>query len=324
MPTHSEPPSPDLFLESAIDTETAGFNALVERALAAGPSVHTIPPAEIRAAREAGEGVWGPIVRVDNAHDRVIPGPAGALQIRVIVPEGEIQGVYLHLHGGGWTIGAAHHSDVRNDALAREARVAVVSVNYRLAPEDPYPAGPDDCEAAALWLAQHAQQEFGTTRLAIGGESAGAHLALVTLLRLRDRHGVSPFAAANLLYGAYDLRCTPSVRRWGARNLVLSEPIIEWFLDCFVPDRGQRANPDVSPLFADLRGLPPALMTVGTLDPLLDDSLFLWSRWIAAGNAGQLAVWPGGIHAFDAFPIALGRAASARCRAFVAEHTKGG
>jgi acetyl esterase/lipase len=193
----------------------------------------------------------------------------------------------------------------------------VVSVDYRLAPEHPYPAGPDDCEAAALWLVQNALADFGTTRLWIGGESAGAHLAMVTLLRLRDRHGLKPFTGANLVYGCYDLSMTPSQRRWGDRNLVLSTPIIEWFAGFFVPDRARRRDPDVSPLYADLADLPPALVTVGTLDPLLDDSLFLHARWIAAGGQSELAVWPGGIHGFDTFPTALSRAARARMDAFL-------
>jgi acetyl esterase/lipase len=195
--------------------------------------------------------------------------------------------VYLHFHGGGWTLGAAHHMDVPNLTLARGCGLAVVSVDYRLAPEHPYPAGPDDCEAAALWVVEHARREFGCDWLAIGGESAGAHLAVVTLVRLRERHGFQGFRAAQLAYGAYDLSLTPSVRRWGPRNLILSTPIIEWFTDQFVGPELRR-HPDVSPLYADLAGLPPALLTCGTLDPLLDDSLFLHARRQPRG-AGAVA-----------------------------------
>jgi acetyl esterase/lipase len=110
---------------------------------------------------------------------------------------------------------------------------------------------------------------------------------------------------------------TPSVRRWGERNLILSTPILEWFLDHFVPDARRRGDPDVSPLHADLSGLPPALISVGTLDPLLDDSLFLHARWLAAGGRAELAVYPGGIHGFDAFPGELGRRARQRIEAFL-------
>jgi acetyl esterase/lipase len=205
------------------------------------------------------------------------------------------------------------------DSLANRASAVVVSVGYRLAPEHPYPAGPDDCEAAALWLAEHAQREFGVERLAIGGESAGAHLSAVTLVRLRARHGATPFRGANLVYGVYDLTFTPSVRNWGERYLILSTPIIHWFCDFFVPDRARRGDPDVSPLYADLRGLPPALFSVGTLDPLLDDSLFMASRWVAAGNRAELAVYPGGVHGFNLFPTPLAESANRRAEDFVRE-----
>jgi acetyl esterase/lipase len=307
---------PKLFAPDAIDPETAEFNAKVEAAIAAAPPVTDFPPSVIRKAREEGRSFWGPVQTVAEARERRIRGSAGELGLRVLVPDA-VRGVYLHLHGGGWTLGAANQSDLRNFAIARHCGLATVSVEYRLAPEHPYPAGPDDCEAAALWLARHAAAEFGTTRLWIGGESAGAHLAVLTLLRLRDRHQLKPFAGANLVYGCYDLSMTPSQRRWGERNLVLSTPIIRWFADFFVADPARRRDPDVSPLYADLSGMPPALFTVGTLDPLLDDSLFLHARWIAAGGQAELAVWPGGIHGFDAFPTQLSRAARARMEAFL-------
>jgi acetyl esterase/lipase len=136
-------------------------------------------------------------------------------------------------------------------------------------------------------------------------------LSAVTLLRLRDRHGFSDFRAANLVFGAFDLSFTPSVRNWGTRNLILNTPIIEWFTNHFVAHE-RRRDPDVSPLYADLGNMPPALFTVGTLDPLLDDSLFMHTRWLAAGNEAELAVYPGCIHGFTAFPTEAGRTANLR------------
>ena len=153
----------------------------------------------------------------------------------------------------------------------------------------------------------------------IGGESAGAHLSAITLVRLRDRHAATPFSAANLVYGCYDVSLTPSARNWGERYLIISTPIIEWFAGMWLPDRARRAEPDVSPLYADLCGLPPALFTVGTLDPLLDDSLFMAARWAAAGSRAELAVYPGGVHGFNLFPLPLAEAANRRCHAFVAD-----
>lgn len=300
--------------------EARAFNVALEELLAGAPSVHTVPPAETRKARAEGRGVFPAPEVVPEGRDRVIAGPGGELGLRVFVPP-DPAGVYLHFHGGGWTLGAANQQDVLLWSFARNARVAVVSVDYRLAPEHPYPAGPDDCEAAALWLLENAETEFGTDRLVVGGESAGAHLAAVTLLRLRDRHGAaSAFRAANLTFGAFDLTMTPSVRLWGERNLILSTPIVAWFSDCFLGhlDAEARRAPDVSPLYADLRGLPSAIFTVGTLDPLLDDSLFMASRWRAAGNDAVLRVVSDAVHGFTAFPLVIAREANEASIAFVA------
>ena len=310
-------PDPAIYLPAAVDAETAAFNASVERLLATQPAINDMEPQALRDARESGTSVFGPIVCVDWATDRRIPGPAGEITLRQFVPE-TVRGVFLHIHGGGFVLGRAHHQDVLLSLLATQCHVAVVSVDYRLAPEAPYPAGPDDCEAAALWLATHAQHEFGTQRLLIGGESAGANLAGVTLLRMRDRHRFTSFAAAVLTFGVFDLSMTPSARRWGPRNLVINTPIMQWFSDHYVsPDR--RQHQDVSPLYADLSNLPPALFTVGTLDPLLDDTLFMYARWLAAGNRGDLRVYPGGVHGFVAFPLGIARQASERIRQFVSQ-----
>jgi len=186
----------------------------------------------------------------------------------------------------------------------------------RLAPEHPYPAGADDCEAAALWLFRNAGEHFGTELVAIGGESAGAHLAAVTCLRLRDRHGLSPFRAALLTYGAYDLRGTPSVREAGEGTLILTTKVIRWFAEQFVGSQ-DLSDPDISPILADLHGMPPALFTVGSIDPLYDDSVFMFNRWRTAGNRAELAVWPEGIHAFDYFDNDYGRAARDRMHGFL-------
>lgn len=306
---------PALFRPDAVDAETARLVGKIEAVLdRLGPQTDHAP-AELRAQREAGEGIWGPLELDPGAETRQIPGPAGPVPVRVVAPPSP-RGVYLHFHGGGWALGAAHHFDRMHRAIADGCGLAVVSVDYRLAPEHPYPAGPDDCEAAARWLAERAAVEFGTERLVIGGESAGAHLSVVTLVRMRDRHDFRGFRAANLVYGCYDLGLTPSAATWGERNLVLSTPVLHWFADHFVPP-GRRREPDVSPLYAELRGLPPALITVGTLDPLLDDSLFLLARWTAAGGEAELAVHPGGIHGFNAFPGALAERANARIAAFL-------
>lgn len=306
---------PSLFGANAIPEDTRRINELIEGVLATVPATNERQPAEIRAEREAGVGVFPPLVLLPEAEERFIEGPAGRIKLRMFIPE-EVECAYLHLHGGGWVLGAAHHQDPLLKLIADHCNAAVLSVDYRLAPEHPYPAGPDDCEAAAVWLVKNSVSELGTDKLMIGGESAGAHLSAVTLLRLREKHGFTDFRAANLVFGAFDLSMTPSVRNWGERNLILNTPIVEWFADHFVP-ADRRRDPDVSPLYADLRDMPPALFTIGTLDPLLDDSLFMHDRWVAAGNDAELAVYPGCIHGFTAFPNEAGREANLRQLGFL-------
>ena len=235
---------------------------------------------------------------------------ADGVRVRAFLPE-EPRGVYLHLHGGGWTIGGADLQDVPLRRVMRETGLAVVSVEYRLAPEHPFPAGRDDCVRAARWLSG-----LDVPRVyAIGGESAGAHLAVLTMLELR---GEVEFAGADLTYGAYDLSGTPSRRAYDD-VLVLTDPGMEWFTANFLPGLTdeQRRAPEISPLYADLRGLPPALFRVGTLDPLLDDTLFMAARWQAAGNQTELRVYEEGVHGFNAFPTELARAANDAQLAFL-------
>jgi acetyl esterase/lipase len=299
--------------------QTRAYNQNLAESLAALPTHDQVddPPA-IRAARARGEGPFPAPVRLAEGVDRTIPGRAGDIPVRVFTPP-VVRGVYLHIHGGGWTLGSAAAQDPQLWRLACAAEVAVVSVEYRLAPEHPYPAAPDDCEDAARWLLDSALGEFGTDRLTIGGESAGAHLAAVTLLRLGSR--ASAFRGAQLTFGVYDLSMTPSQRQWGENNLVLSTPIMAWFYDQFLPGMAleERRRPDISPLYADLRGLPPARFMVGTQDPLLDDTLFMAARWEAAGNTTSLEIVAEAAHGFLQHPLEVADQELAAQEEFIAK-----
>jgi acetyl esterase/lipase len=296
--------------------EARAFNAQLEALIATQPPVYTRPPEVSRQVRREGTGIFPAPVFLEEARDIEVAGRGGPIKIRVIRPDQAPAGIYLHIHGGGWTLGAHDMQDDALKLLANETGLCAASIDYRLAPERPYPAGPDDCEDAVLHLLEHGSELLDApARFAIGGESAGAHLAVVTLLRLRDRHGMkNRIAAANLVYGAYDLNGTPSATLWGDRNLVLSTPIIHWFTGNFLPGSSfeQRRDPDISPLYARLDEMPPALFSVGTMDCLIDDSLFMAERWRAAGNQIEVAVYPEGVHAFNAYPTALARKANAR------------
>lgn len=296
--------------------EARKFNAELEALIATVPPVYSVEAGESRRLRRAGKGIFPAPVFLEDARDVELAGRGGQIKVRVIRPDRKPTGIYIHLHGGGWVLGAHDMQDVALKTLANETGLCAASINYRLAPEHPYPAAPDDCEDAVLQLLeQGAELLDAPPRFAIGGESAGAHLAVVTLLRLRDGHGITGrVAAANLAYGAYDLSFTPSQLLWGERNLVLSTPIIRWFSNNFLPEATfeERRDPDVSPVYARLRDMPPALFTVGTMDPLIDDSTFMYERWRTAGNQAELAIYPEGVHAFNQYPTALARKGNVR------------
>ena len=313
----TRPFDPALFGEAAIDAETAKFNAEIIELLTGQPEWWITGAEASRVARRRGEGPFPAPVISSRARMLTITGKDGnKIPLRVVAPA-QPRGVYLHLHGGGWVLGGADMQDPMLERIADNTGQAVVAVEYRLAPEDPYPAGPDDCETAAAWLVENAKREFGTDVLMIGGESAGGHLTAVTVLRMRDRHGYTGFRGANIVYGAFDLSLTPSQRQFGNARLVLRTIDMQQFYNAFLPTVTDRRVPDVSPLYADLKDLCPALFTVGTKDALLDDTLFMHARWVAAGNDAELAIYPGGAHGFTLFPSDLSKSAMARMDAFL-------
>lgn len=298
--------------------ETRAFNGQLAQLLATLPPLESVPIEVTRRVRTEGGGVFPAPALLPQARELTVPARGGELRLRMLAPEGEPAGVYLHLHGGGFCLGGCDQQDPRLLALARATGLVAASVEYRLAPEHPFPAALDDCENAALWLLEHGAAALGApARFAIGGESAGAYLAATTLLRL-PRHA---FAAANLVYGVYDFSGTPSRRAAEVSTLVLSGPTMDFFDRCFMPglDAEARRDPALSPLYADLCGLPPAIFTVGTNDPLLDDTLFMEARWRAAGNRTALHVAEEAVHGFNLFPIAAARLANDAQHEFLKE-----
>ncbi|MDH6283776.1 acetyl esterase/lipase [Prescottella agglutinans] len=235
------------------------------------------------------------------ATEEIVEAAGRRVPVRICAPTGgRARGVYLDIHGGGFYMGSAAGDDVRNRELADALHIAVVSVDYRLAPEHPWPAAPDDCEAVALWLVEHADARFGSSRLAIGGRSAGATLALATLLRLRDRGVVGKFTGAALQFGTYDSSAqTPAGRRIAD----------EYFIQAYAGHVEDRTVPDISPVYGDLHGLPPTLLVVGSEDVLLEDNLAMAGRLSAAGNDVELRIYPESPHGFTGHPTAMARTA---------------
>jgi len=311
------PFDPALFRPAAVSREVQDFNQAFLKRMASVPGP----------AARSGDNAPSPFPAVPKsprARVRTLDAPTGRkVEVRIIPPSSASpRGAYLHLHGGGLVFGSADQDDVMLQRIADATGLAAVSVEYRLAPAHPYPAAWDDCEAAAAWLAAHAREEFGGAALAIGGESAGATLAVPVLVRMRDKHGFSGFRAANLSYGNYDTSMTPSQTWIGANRFLIGTEDIRHCSDAYAPDVSQRRNPDMSALYARLERMPPALFSVGTLDPFLDDSLFVYVRWIAAGNEAELAVYPGAPHGFNIMGHPHAAAANARIDSFLRERTR--
>ncbi|MEM1380162.1 MAG: alpha/beta hydrolase [Pseudomonadota bacterium] len=314
---------PALFRPEAISAETQSMNDTIEAALAEAPSIMELGAQKVRELRREGKGVI--TMEPESAIARWETASALGLDVpvRVFTPAGDTRGVYLHIHGGGHTLGSADSQDQTLERLAQRAAVVVVSVEYRLAPENVWPACADDCEAAAVWTAKNAERLSGSAQVVVGGESAGGHLSAVTILRMRNNHDYR-FAGANLVYGVYDYSELPALRNWGDRNLIINTPIVHWFSEQLRPHAQfgdmDTKDPDLSPAYGDLTNLCPALFSCGTLDPLLDDTLLMAPKWLAAGNGAELAIYPGGVHAFDMIPdFTLAREHHERAAAFIAK-----
>lgn len=311
---------PSLFLQSAISQETLEFNETVLSQLMQTGDMWAVPASKVRQDRKEGKGIFPLDLPEPSALDISIETHNGELPIRHFKPsKSQARGTYFHIHGGGWVLGSADGQDGRLQQIADNCQLHCLSVDYRLAPEHPYPAGPDDCEHAAKWLIG-GDHSLNTSFLAIGGESAGANLCVVTMLRLRDALGRCPFHAANLTAGVYDLGQSASARNWGTKKLVLTTRDMKMFAARYVQGSQDIRNPDLSPLFARLHDLPPALFSVGTQDLLLDDSLQMATLWHASNGNARLDVTPGGCHVFQSFPdLTIARQSNARIDSFLCE-----
>ncbi|MEM7069167.1 MAG: alpha/beta hydrolase [Pseudomonadota bacterium] len=297
MPKH-KPIDPN---EDQVPADTEALNQRILNAVAEAPDVWSLDLDMVRQARREGKGIF-PLEPFDlNAEDFTVSGPASPITVRAIRPEGrEETGTFMHIHGGGWVFGNADMQDQRLKELANGTGLACLSVEYRLSPEHPYPAAPDDCEAVALWLAEIGGERFNTSFLAIGGESAGGHLAANTLIRLRDKHQKTPFHAAVLIAGIFDLGMTPSAANFKS-DLILRHKDMVNFANCYLQNNEDRRHPDISPLYAPAHDMPPTHFSIGTADPLMDDSLFIASCWAQCQADIELDIYPGACHVFQYF-----------------------
>ena len=287
-----------------LNPQMAEILALIEASMKDRPARTSLSAVEARAQGNATfEAFWNadrPTLWA--VYNLQLPGEHGAIRIRLYDPGlARPAPCLIYIHGGGWVIASLDSHDGVCRRLAQAGGFMVASVDYRLAPEHKFPAGLEDCIAAARWLAHHGSAwGIDPARLAIGGDSAGGNLALATLLSLRDAHE-SPLKAGLLIYGAYlpytaDTE-TDSQAAYGDGSYVLSAADMRWFWDHYVSGPADNESPLAVPLLAEFKGLPPLMLTAAEFDPLLDDTTRLVARLEQAGVPYRYVFWPGVTHA---------------------------
>jgi acetyl esterase len=264
------------------------------------PSLVELEPAQARRRMSALTPPVEPLLAATRVEDINIPGPGGKIPLRLYYPEGSSPfPVLVYFHGGGWVIGSldSHHAFCH--ALSKASGCLVVAVDYRLAPENPYPAPVEDAFAATCWVRENAAAvQADTGRMAVGGDSAGATLAAVVALMARDRGGPS-INLQVLIYPITDRNFETSSYLQNADGCMLTRDLMVWFWNHYLIDEDSAADPYVSPLRAeDLSRLPQALIITAEYDPLRDEGEAYARRLKAAGVPVTLSRYDGMIHGF--------------------------
>ncbi len=268
------------------------------------PPVHTMTGAQARAtirSRFVPPAEPEPIAEV---RDETILGPGGDIPVRIYRPgrPGDLP-VLVYAHGGGFVFCDLDSHDGLCRDFANRLGAVIVSVDYRLAPENPWPAAAYDVEAVAQWVADNASNLGGDARrIAIGGDSAGGNLAAVTTLMARDRGG-PPIAAQLLIYPVIAPDFDNESYRLYGNGFYNPKPALQWYWDQYVPAPDDRKHPYASPLRANLERLPPAVVVVAGHDPLRDEGIAYADALELAGVVTVRCLFEGGIHGFMTMPM---------------------
>jgi acetyl esterase len=282
------------------------------------PPYHTVPAHVARRLYRDTRSVLAPVPpEVSEARLMVV---ANAIALRAYRPAGvarhEVLPALVYFHGGGWTIGDLDTHDVLCRQLSNGARCAVFSVDYRLAPEHPFPAAVEDSIAAARWVASEARAlRIDPERIAVGGDSAGGNLAAVVALEARDAGGPA-LACQLLIYPATDQRCGFASHERNGDGFLLTRQSIEYFRGHYLPRKDDWLDWRASPLLAkSLAGLPPAYVVTAGFDPLVDEGRAYAERLATEGNEIAYREYPDMVHGFILFGGVLdtANAAVAEC-----------
>lgn len=296
-----------------LDPQIAGIIEALDRGF---PPVHEMTGAEARATIRSRFVPPAAPEAVGSIEDRTVDGPGGTLRVRIYHPAGatgEPLPVLVYAHGGGFVFCDLDSHDGLCRDIANRLVSMVVSVDYRLAPEHPWPAAAEDVYAVTRWVSQNCAALGGDAgRIAVGGDSAGGNLAAVTALMARDRGG-PPLVAQLLIYPMITPDfTTESYQRYGAGYYNPAEAL-RWYWDQYAPHASDRSDPYVSPLHADLRGLPPAVVVIAGHDPLRDEGLRFGDALAEAGVPTVVRRFDGGIHGFMTMPsLEIAQAARAQ------------
>lgn len=257
---------------------------------------------------------------VGSVEDRDVPGPAGAppVPVRVYYPDPERwpgpRPTVVFCHGGGWVLCGLDSHDATVRALCRASGAVLVSVDYRLAPEDRFPAAVHDAYAALCWAAAHVAELGGDpAALVVAGDSAGGNLAAASLLMARE-HGGPAVALQVLIYPCLDAAQDTGSYRSNGEGHFLTAAHLRWFWEQYLGPDGDGADPLASPLAGDPRGLPPAYVVVAGCDPLRDEGEAYHHRLTAGGVPSVLDSHPGMFHGFLALADVLPQARQALAR----------
>lgn len=237
---------------------------------------------------------------VGSVREFTIDGPAGDLPVRIYTPDGQTPfPVLVYFHGGGWALGSLETHDATCRALTNAAECVVVSVDYRLAPEHPFPAGVEDCYAAVRWVAEHPGAVHGAPdQIAVGGDSAGGNLAAAVAQVARDFDGPD-LTHQVLMYPVTDYSFDTTSYEENAEGYFLTRAYMEYFWDHYLQSDLDGQNPYASPLRArDLEGLPPATVLTAGFDPLCDDGIAYADRLESAGVSVAHRNYDDMIHGF--------------------------